>query len=68
KMYLVGSIFLFIGAFMVYMTSPILQLLKRKEGKMILYVKVAGLVVAIIGAILLFLSDRPEVLEFLRIF
>ncbi|MGV8145938.1 MAG: hypothetical protein ACLKAK_04030 [Alkaliphilus sp.] len=67
-MYLVGSIFLFIGAFLVYMTSPILSLLKRKEGKMMLYVKVTGLVFAIIGAILLFLSNRPETLEFLRIF
>ncbi|SCY69618.1 hypothetical protein [Alkaliphilus peptidifermentans] len=66
-MFQFGMIFLFIGALMVYATGLIVRIIKRPPFNNVLFVKISGLVFTIIGAIMIFLSQYPEKLEFLRI-
>ncbi|SNS06171.1 hypothetical protein SAMN05446037_1003206 [Anaerovirgula multivorans] len=66
-MFEAGIVLVIIGAVIVYGTAPISKALKITTTKGILILKASGLIIAILGAALLFFNDRPEKLQFLRI-
>ncbi|AKL94287.1 hypothetical protein CACET_c07770 [Clostridium aceticum] len=66
-MFRFGLILLLIGAIFVYATAMISRVLKITTVKGILMLKVSGLVLAILGAVLLFLNEIPDKLQFLQI-
>lgn len=66
-MFEIGIALLLVGAVLVYGTAPITRIFKITTTKGILIIKIGGLVIAILGAVLLFLNDVPEKLQFLKI-
>ncbi|AOY76208.1 hypothetical protein [Clostridium formicaceticum] len=66
-MFQLGLFLLLIGTVLVYATGMICKVLKITTIKGILFVKVGGLVLAALGAILLFLDEIPDKLQFLQI-
>lgn len=66
-MFQFGIILLFIGAVLVYGTRSVSRILKMSTTKQLLAIKLSGLIIALVGAIMLLLSQFPERLQFLRI-
>ncbi len=63
----IGVFFIILGAVMVYGTAAIAKRFNITTVKGILSVKVGGLLVTILGAIIIFIAQYPERLRFLNI-
>lgn len=63
-----GMFLLVLGAVFVYATGAIVKILKKTSPNSILVVKLVGLGFSVVGAILMFLGQFPERLQFLRLF
>lgn len=63
----IGVFFIILGAVMVYGTATIAKRFNITTVKGILSVKVGGLLVTILGAIIIFIAQYPERLRFLNI-
>ncbi|SET77729.1 hypothetical protein SAMN05660297_03474 [Natronincola peptidivorans] len=66
-MFQMGLLLVLLGAVLVYGTGIISKIFKVTTTKGILILKIGGLLLAIMGAVLLFYNEVPEKLEFLRI-
>lgn len=66
-MFYAGLLLIIAGAVMVYGTAFVSKQLKITTIKGILAVKVGGLLITILGAIVIFIAQYPERLQFLRI-
>ncbi|KAB3529875.1 hypothetical protein [Alkaliphilus serpentinus] len=62
-----GIFLLLLGAVLVYATVPIIKIFNITTTKGILVVKLSGLALAVIGAIIMFFAQFPQRLEFLRL-
>jgi hypothetical protein len=66
-MFRLGAFLMLIGTILVYGTAPISKRLNMTTVKGILTLKGGGLLLVVLGAVLLFLAQRPGALEFLKL-
>lgn len=67
NMFYLGLLLIIIGAFMVYGTPILSRIMNISTARGLLIIKVGGLLITILGAILIFIAQFPERLQFLRI-
>lgn len=66
-MFYIGLLSIIMGAFVVYGAPLLSKIMNTTTKRGLLIIKAGGLLIAILGAILVFIAQFPERLEFLRI-
>ncbi|MBB6217090.1 putative integral membrane protein [Anaerosolibacter carboniphilus] len=66
-MFIVGLLLLMVGACLVYGTASITRFIPVRGKNQALQIKMIGLTCAVIGVIIIFKSEIPRYLEWIRI-